>query len=79
MLFLAGDAGDGCYRVEEGLLKASVVALRDSELVRLSRNAVGSLVARGPATSPTPTAIASTLANQCAGCMACPPKFRVST
>jgi CRP-like cAMP-binding protein len=26
MLFLSGDAGDGCYRVEEGLLKASVVA-----------------------------------------------------
>jgi len=26
MLFLAGDAGDGCYRVEEGLLKASVFA-----------------------------------------------------
>lgn len=25
MLFLAGDAGDGCYRVEEGLLKACVV------------------------------------------------------
>jgi CRP/FNR family transcriptional regulator, cyclic AMP receptor protein len=26
MLFLAGDEGDGCYRVEEGLLKASIVA-----------------------------------------------------
>jgi CRP-like cAMP-binding protein len=26
MLFLAGDAGDACYRVEEGLLKASVFA-----------------------------------------------------
>jgi len=25
-LFLAGDAGDGCYRVEEGLLKASIVS-----------------------------------------------------
>jgi CRP/FNR family cyclic AMP-dependent transcriptional regulator len=25
MLFLAGDEGDGCYRVEEGLLKASIV------------------------------------------------------
>jgi len=25
-LFLAGDAGDGCYRVEDGLLKASVVS-----------------------------------------------------
>ena len=25
-LFLAGDEGDGCYRVEEGLLKASVAA-----------------------------------------------------
>jgi CRP-like cAMP-binding protein len=26
ILFLKGDAGDGCYRVEEGLLKASVFA-----------------------------------------------------
>ena len=26
MLFLTGDAGDGCYRVEDGLLKASVIA-----------------------------------------------------
>jgi CRP/FNR family cyclic AMP-dependent transcriptional regulator len=26
MLFLAGDEGDGCYRVEEGLLKANIVA-----------------------------------------------------
>jgi CRP-like cAMP-binding protein len=26
MLFLAGDAGDGCYRIEEGLLKACIVA-----------------------------------------------------
>jgi len=25
-LFVAGDEGDGCYRVEEGLLKASVAA-----------------------------------------------------
>ena len=25
-LFLAGDAGDGCYRVDEGLLKASIVS-----------------------------------------------------
>jgi CRP/FNR family transcriptional regulator len=24
MVFLAGDAGDGCYRIEEGLLKVSV-------------------------------------------------------
>ena len=25
-LFLAGDAGDGCYRVDDGLLKASIVS-----------------------------------------------------
>ena len=25
-LFLAGDAGDGCYRVEDGLLKASILS-----------------------------------------------------
>lgn len=26
MLFLSGDPGDGCYRVDDGLLKASIVA-----------------------------------------------------
>jgi CRP/FNR family transcriptional regulator, cyclic AMP receptor protein len=33
MVFLAGDAGDGCYRVEEGLLKVSVVAAGGSERI----------------------------------------------
>jgi CRP/FNR family cyclic AMP-dependent transcriptional regulator len=33
MLFLAGDAGDGCYRVEEGLLKASVFASGGGERI----------------------------------------------
>jgi len=33
MVFLAGDAGDGCYRVEEGLLKASVVASEGAERI----------------------------------------------
>ena len=33
MLFLTGDAGDGCYRVEEGLLKASVVAPAGGERI----------------------------------------------
>jgi CRP/FNR family transcriptional regulator, cyclic AMP receptor protein len=33
MLFLSGDAGDGCYRVEEGLLKASVVAPTGGERI----------------------------------------------
>ena len=33
ILFVAGDAGDGCYRVEEGLLKASVVAAEGSERI----------------------------------------------
>jgi CRP/FNR family transcriptional regulator, cyclic AMP receptor protein len=32
-LFLAGDEGDGCYRVEEGLLKASVGAPNGSERI----------------------------------------------
>ena len=32
-VFLAGDAGDGCYRVEEGLLKASVVASGGGERI----------------------------------------------
>ena len=32
-LFLAGDAGDGCYRVEEGLLKASIVSHTGGERI----------------------------------------------
>jgi CRP/FNR family cyclic AMP-dependent transcriptional regulator len=32
-LFLAGDEGDGCYRVEEGLLKASVTAPNGGERI----------------------------------------------
>jgi CRP-like cAMP-binding protein len=32
-LFLAGDAGDGCYRVEEGLLKASIVSPSGGERI----------------------------------------------
>jgi CRP/FNR family cyclic AMP-dependent transcriptional regulator len=32
-LFLAGDAGDGCYRVEEGLLKASILSPTGSERI----------------------------------------------
>jgi CRP/FNR family cyclic AMP-dependent transcriptional regulator len=33
MLFQAGDAGDGCYRVDEGLLKASVFAAGGGERI----------------------------------------------
>src|SRR5262245_20662025 len=33
MLFLAGDEGDGCYRVEDGLLKANVVAPAGGERI----------------------------------------------
>jgi len=33
MLFLAGDVGDGCYRVDEGLLKVSVVAPTGGERI----------------------------------------------
>src|SRR5205823_10516394 len=32
-LFLAGDEGEGCYRVEEGLLKASVAAPNGGERI----------------------------------------------
>ena len=32
-LFLAGDEGDGCYRIEEGLLKASVAAANGGERI----------------------------------------------
>lgn len=33
MVFLAGDAGDGCYRVEEGLLKVSVITPAGAERI----------------------------------------------
>lgn len=33
VLFLAGDPGDGCYRVEQGLLKVSIVALSGAERI----------------------------------------------
>ena len=33
MLFLAGDPGDGCYRVDEGLLKVSVVSPSGGERI----------------------------------------------
>jgi CRP/FNR family cyclic AMP-dependent transcriptional regulator len=42
-LFLAGDAGDGCYRIDEGLLKVSVVAPTGSERI-LSILGPGSIV-----------------------------------
>jgi hypothetical protein len=32
-LFVTGDEGDGCYRVEEGLLKASVAAATGGERI----------------------------------------------
>src|SRR5437870_5290225 len=32
-LFVAGDEGDGCYRIEEGLLKASVAAVTGGERI----------------------------------------------
>ena len=32
-LFVEGDKGDGCYRVEEGLLKASVAAPTGGERI----------------------------------------------
>ena len=33
IVFLAGDAGDGCYRIEEGLLKVSVSASGGGERI----------------------------------------------
>jgi CRP-like cAMP-binding protein len=33
VLFLSGDAGDGCYRIDEGLLRVSVVAPNGSERI----------------------------------------------
>jgi CRP/FNR family cyclic AMP-dependent transcriptional regulator len=36
MLFLAGDAGDGCYRVEEGLLKGQCVRVRGRRILAVS-------------------------------------------
>ncbi len=33
VLFLAGDAGNGCYRVEEGLLKVSMVSRSGAERI----------------------------------------------
>ena len=33
MLFLAGDPGDGCYRVEQGLLKVSMTAASGAERI----------------------------------------------
>jgi CRP/FNR family transcriptional regulator, cyclic AMP receptor protein len=33
MLFLAGDAGDGCYRIDDGLLKVSVVVPSGGERI----------------------------------------------
>src|ERR1700722_11342259 len=38
VLFLAGDAGDGCYRVEEGLLKVTMVSRAGSERRRTYEN-----------------------------------------
>jgi CRP/FNR family cyclic AMP-dependent transcriptional regulator len=43
MVFLAGDDGDGCYRIEEGLLKVSVVASGGGERI-LAIFGPGSLV-----------------------------------
>ena len=33
VLFVAGDPGDGCYRVEQGLLKVSVVSPSGGERI----------------------------------------------
>ena len=33
VLFLAGDAGDGCYRVEDGLLKVMMMSRAGSERI----------------------------------------------
>ena len=33
MLFVAGDSGDGCYRIEKGLLKVSIVSASGTERI----------------------------------------------
>ena len=33
VLFLAGDPGDGCYRIEEGLLKVTMVSRSGTERI----------------------------------------------
>jgi CRP/FNR family cyclic AMP-dependent transcriptional regulator len=33
MLFVAGDSGDGCYRIEKGLLKVSIVSASGAERI----------------------------------------------
>jgi CRP-like cAMP-binding protein len=33
MLFLAGDSGDGCYRVEDGLLKVTMISQTGRERI----------------------------------------------
>ena len=33
VLFLAGDPGDGCYRIEDGLLKVAMVSRTGSERI----------------------------------------------
>ena len=33
MLFIAGDPGDGCYRVEQGLLKVSMISPSGAERI----------------------------------------------
>src|ERR1700737_4114800 len=43
-LFLAGDKGDGCYRVEEGPLKASVGAPNGSERGRMKIRSVSGIL-----------------------------------
>jgi CRP-like cAMP-binding protein len=43
VLFLAGDAGDGCYRIEKGLLKVSMVSTSGAERI-LSILGPGSIV-----------------------------------
>jgi CRP/FNR family cyclic AMP-dependent transcriptional regulator len=47
ILFLAGDEGDGCYRVEEGLRKASIAAPNGGERI-LAILGPGSVVANCP-------------------------------
>jgi len=45
-LFVAGEEGDGCYRVDEGLLKASVAAATGGERISQSDLAAMAGIAR---------------------------------
>ena len=51
VLFLAGDPGDGCYRVEQGLLKVSMIAASGAERIWRSSDRAPSSASFRPSTA----------------------------